>query len=546
MKTHRSYSLFTLTFSLVFAAALTASAKTFDWPIDAPTAIARQFTAYHGETVRFNLRLGGAMTNLSPVCLYYQTNGMGKAEWFGPVPGTVFHPTNDCGAAAYRFFVLCNDPDGKDYTANGSLRLLDSPGFVPNEVPLPVQSLDFAKIEVLNPPWGEGLGNYVDAAISAFAATGMVRCAGSIFTGQEILEGGIIAYNLSDDGTGNDLVLVYDRIEYYKEMLDESLDAATETNAAQTAAIESQASQLSQQSQSLSTLGSQLSAIGAHLNAEDARLVSTNYNSETHMPEAYVEVKITENGESSWLTIWREMTRWDWFLGIYTNDFAALSAALANKGEKEYAFYDGVTGQPAPDGFFWISQPRVAVAAGMAYQRYVDTGGAVWVLESNGMVADVNGTTNGFFRISDDEGNVQFEIVKGDARTVVAVPGAMAHESVMGVTHWFTTYAVTNAASAPVAMFCRDIGRPEWYAESDGDCPCNVSWTNQKSGVYVCEWWAKGTEPQMFMKAEYGQGSESRIVQTAPVEMQYIVVDGVKGRLGTATIDGKTVLTFTP
>ena len=316
-------------------------------------------------------------------------------------------------------------------------------------------------------------------------------------------------------------------------------DAAASTNAAQSAA-------LSQQSQSLSTLSSQVNAIGAHLNAEDARFVSTNYNSATHMPEAYVEVKITENGEPSWLTVWREMTRWDWFLGIYTNQYAVISAALADKGEREYAFYDGVTGESAPDGFFWISQPRIAVAAGMSYQRYVDTGGAVWVLESNGMVADVNGTTNGFFRISDDEGNTQFEIVKGSARTVVAAPGAMTHESVMGVTHWFTTYAVTNAASAPVAMFCRDIGSQEWHAETDGDCPCNVSWTNPESGVYVCEWWAKGTEPKMFMRAKYGQGTESRIVQTAPVEMQYIVINGVKYTLGTATIDGKTVLTLTP
>ena len=129
-----------------------ASAKTFDWPIDATTAGARQFTAYHGETVRFNLQLRGAMTNLTPVAIYYQTNGMGKAEWF-TAPGTVFHPTNDCGAASYRFFVLCTDPDGKDYTANGSLRMLDSPGFEPSSVQLPAQTLDFAKIAVLNPPW---------------------------------------------------------------------------------------------------------------------------------------------------------------------------------------------------------------------------------------------------------------------------------------------------------------------------------------------------------------------------------------------------------
>ena len=671
----------------VFAAAFTASAKTFDWPIDSPAAKAAQFTAYHGETVRFNLRLGGAMTNLSPVAIYYQTNGMGKAEWFGPVPGTVFHPTNDCGAAAYRFFILCNDPDGKDYTANGSLRLLDSPGFEPSAVQLPVQSLDFTKIEVLNPPWGEGPGNYAavsnaamtaaqtatnlvaaatngiprvaesganpgyaanadwahqadnaydadyatyagfayglrgvagertsdaiftqldaaTAALSGKASTNDVHltpvysqtptygdewvCTPATYDGvaiaiERVVDGGYYYYVPNVDGYPipetdppqsilawvpgewpGDVNLVATRVRtdiigYTLGSQTNKVIAATNgvlrTESDPTVPAWAKSAQKPKYTSSEvgaypnasgEQLSSQVASIGAHLNAEDARFVSTNYNSETHLPEAYVEVKVTENGESSWLTVWREMTRWNWFLGIYTNDFAALSAALATKGEREYAFYDGVTGEPAPDGFFWISQPRVAVAAGMSYQRHVDTGGAVWVLESNGMVADVNGTTNGFFRVSDDEGNVQFEIVKGAARTVAAVPGTMAHESVMGVTHWFTTYAVTNAASAPVAMFCRDIGSPEWHAETDGDCPCNVAWTNPESGVYVCEWWAKGTEPRMFMKSEYGQGTESRIVQTAPVQMQHIVINGVKGTLGTATIDGKTVLTFTP
>ena len=307
----------------------------------------------------------------------------------------------------------------------------------------------------------------------------------------------------------------------------DQLDAATATNA--------------MQSSQMNTLGSQVSAIGAHLNAEDARFIATNYNSETRMAEAYVEVKLT-NG---WFTIWREMTRWNWFLGIYNADHAAIIDALADKGEKEYAFYDGVTGQPAPDGFFWISQPRVAIAGGMSYQRYIDSGGAVWVLESNGMVADINGTTNGYFRISDDEGNSQFEIVKGSSRTVAAAPGAVTHSAVMSVTHWFTTYAVTNATSAPVAMFCRNLASQAWLPETDANCPCNVSWTSPDSGTYVCEWWAKSAEPMMFMKAEYGQGSESRVVNFAPVEIQTIVVGDAKYTLGTATINGITVLTAT-
>ena len=171
----------------VLAVALSASAKTFDWPIDATTAGARQFTAYHGETIRFNLLFKGAMTNLAPVCIYYQTNGMAKAEWFGPIPGTVLHPTNDCGAAFYRFFIRCTDPDGVNYTANGSLRMLDSPGFVPNELPLPVKAIDFSIIEVRNAPWAtasdlasatnetfHAATNYTDSAIRS-ATSGLTE-----------------------------------------------------------------------------------------------------------------------------------------------------------------------------------------------------------------------------------------------------------------------------------------------------------------------------------------------------------------------------------
>ncbi len=127
-------------------------AKTFDWRLNAPVAKAETFTAYHGETIRFNLVFSGAMSNVTAEAIYYQTNGMAKTDWFH-VPGTVFHPTNDCGAAAYRFFIKCSDPDGRDYTANGTLRLLDSPGFEPSAIELPAKVLDFAEVEVENAPW---------------------------------------------------------------------------------------------------------------------------------------------------------------------------------------------------------------------------------------------------------------------------------------------------------------------------------------------------------------------------------------------------------
>ena len=175
-----------LSASLLLCVENAASAKTFDWPIDSPAARAASFTAYHGETVRFKLRFGGAMTNLHPVAIYYQTNGMGRAEWF-TVPGTVFAPSNDCGAAAYRFFVRCLDPDGVDYSANGTLRMLDSPGFSPSAVQLPVRTIDFAHVVPFNAPWldpsatnalavscalaSRAATNYTDSATNSLAVT---------------------------------------------------------------------------------------------------------------------------------------------------------------------------------------------------------------------------------------------------------------------------------------------------------------------------------------------------------------------------------------
>ena len=468
--------------AIVFAAALSGFAKTFDVDISTGKPAASNEAFYHGETIEFRAVRGrSVVTNIEYSCIWYTTNNSssvasGEGGWW-KTDGLVFHPTNDVGAAAYRFFLEGRDEIGRDWHANGLLRLLPSPGFTPNTLPLPVATLDFATITVLNPPWGDTdltpATNYTDSV------------AGELTT--EIA-------TKYPNASGN-------------------------------------------------VLAQQVAAIGAHLNGEDAKVMVTNYNSSTHLPEAEFDINVSNN----WLVVWREMTRWNWFLGdVFDPHTNAVARALANKAEKEYAFFDGVTGEPAPDGFFWISQPRVAICAGAAYQRYVDTAGEVWVLESNGMVADINGTTNGYFRISDDKGNVQFEIVKGDSRTVTAAAGAMTRSSVMGVTHWHTTYMVANAVSAPRAMFCRDIANPEWYAEDDPGCPCNVDWTHPSEGIYVCEWWPQGDEPKMFMRSQYGQGSESRIVQNAPVEMQTIVIGGVKGTLGTATINGITVLTFTP
>ena len=140
------------TLVLATLATMATFSKTFDIDISTARPAVSNEAYYHGETIEFRAVRGReAVTNIEFSCVYYQTNGMGQTWW--KTDGLVFHPTNDCGAAAYRFFLEGRDDIGRDWHANGLLRLLDSPGVEPNVLELPVATLDFDTVTVLNPPY---------------------------------------------------------------------------------------------------------------------------------------------------------------------------------------------------------------------------------------------------------------------------------------------------------------------------------------------------------------------------------------------------------
>ena len=303
-------------------------------------------------------------------------------------------------------------------------------------------------------------------------------------------------------------------------------------------------------------LEAQVVAIGAHLNTEDAKFIVTNYNSSTTIPAAHVQIrqKNSQTDEFEWLHIWNEMTRWNKFTGPnfdwdkwpgFDSWRTNIEDQISARAVKEYAFYDGVTGDVAPDGYFWIGQPKIAICAGASYQRYVNGKNAIWILESNGMIADINGTTNGYFRITDAEGKTHFEIVKGDKRTVYAKQYAFRSETIMGVPHYFTTYAITNAVSSPIAhVSVEGLVPGAFVPENDPNCAANIKWSSVPGG-YTLEWWPKADYPSMFVYADYEIGGETYIRNTAPVAMQTIVIDGKKYKIGVSTVSGTKVLSLT-
>lgn len=147
-----------------FAILNSSAAVPLKWTVETTRATPAQFEAYQGETLALEatLQSSGKPVEMSGIAaLYWQTNGMGSAYWEATAAvnsnrlSAVWTPEMDVGARVYNCFI---GQPGKIYRAAFQLRLRPSPGALPNVLPLPVPVIDFAKVRVLNPPWGSGGG----------------------------------------------------------------------------------------------------------------------------------------------------------------------------------------------------------------------------------------------------------------------------------------------------------------------------------------------------------------------------------------------------
>ena len=284
---------------------------------------------------------------------------------------------------------------------------------------------------------------------------------------------------------------------------------------------------------------------------DDCQLVSTNYDSKVHMPSLFMRFKIKneETGSNDWQVVWREMTRWDWLLDNYlpTNYFtkAEVQAELDQKADRAWGHYDSHTGMYAPEGFTWISSPQIALAANMAYQRVVTTGGAIFVLTSTRMTTTLGGdpaSTNGFFRISDDKGNAIFEITKGSESVQPAMAGGITTETIDGNTILHVQYNI-DCAEHPKLYCTRSIDPHlmDWKAEDESGCPALVTWTGS-SGAWVAEVRPYTPSTAFFVQATYKEGGKDTIKHYAPIELTTICIKGTNYPVNIEVINGKKVL----
>ena len=260
-----------------------------------------------------------------------------------------------------------------------------------------------------------------------------------------------------------------------------------------------------------------VSAWETYWDGDEVRVTVTNYDSAVHLPSLYIEQKIEDTEE--YRVVWYECTRWE------SNDvqMAEMRSAIDEKADRAWGFYDSHTGNYAPDGYTWLSSPRIAIAGGLAYQRTLTTYGAVWVLASNGLVAETNGDADtGYFRIKDDEGNTTFEIVRGNKRTVGATAAGIKVTSPRN-SPTVTIEIPYNVVSdvSPTLYGTASLSSPEWTQ-------LEPQWLGH-SGAWTAI--VTTASSQYFVKGEYEVGGETYIRNAAPIS-----VDG--GLYATNTASG--------
>lgn len=258
-------------------------------------------------------------------------------------------------------------------------------------------------------------------------------------------------------------------------------------------------------------------------------------------------------GTGALVRVWSENTRWERHRAEAAAFSNAVDMALAGKAGLDWG-RTTPTGFDAPEGFTWLDTPAVAVAGGLAWQRTVTSEGAVWLLCSNGMVADVGGATNGSFRVVDmATGEPAFEVVQGERRTVGANCGEVyTWKAEDGKTHMRVVYNV--ASDDPPVLHVAEALKPNggtvWHDEGEEGCPAKFAGWTGSSGAWTNALWrasapAAGERDALFCFATYEKGGETVVKNHAPVSMSKIVVGGVTYALGTATVGGHTVLTLT-
>lgn len=577
-------ALFTLHSSLVTLPA----AVPLRWTVETSRAQVAQFEAYRGETLDLEASMksyGSPLATPVQPSLYWQTNGMGAAWWTAPATASgnvlraTWSPTNDCGGTVYNCFI---GGTGATYRAAFRLRMLPSPGFTPNHIPLPTVK---AESDPVFSAW-LATNEFSSAGVDTNTVLSLITSATNelegVGTGRQIIRGNnqygpwdITVFNAQTaqtaqgDSDGRSIIDTYaeksevndlsDRVnslgDHYNELsgavsgLDGTIGThINDTNnphnvtAAQVGAATpedvSAAADSAVATANAYTDG-QTTPLWSYLGAENFRVVVTNYDSAVRPPVASFEYRMTTN--EAFRTVWNETNGLNRAITTATNlAHQAAKQLVNNPANRAWGKYDSETGEASPEGVIQATAPGGLIVGGGLRWSQISAESGWWLITSTDPTLCRTGT-NGVFSIIGSDGQEAIRIVKGDKVTVPAPADGISVAS--GVCT--VTYAV-EAEQHPTAQFASALGGDAgtvWYNEDDADCPVTMAWSGT-SGNYVLTFDTAGLSPG-FVQATYEQGQESYTsFGGAGLELTKIRIGGKVYTVGTATIDGKTVLTL--
>lgn len=322
---------------------------------------------------------------------------------------------------------------------------------------------------------------------------------------------------------------------------------AAVSNAAMSAAS---ASDLAAVASDVTTVVSDVAAVDKKLDAsvslmygDDVIVEVTNYFGSVDQPKLSIKQKVSDGTNETVRTVWDEMTRWNAFLDQYSVFSSNTVAALEEKADRAFGYYDSHTGLVAPAGYTSFSSQGIIIANGMSYQQTVTSAGAVWVLTSDEPTVISGDLEGGHLTITDGEGNSVFEVVKGNKQTVPANPAGLTTTSSGGQTVLNLTYTI-ESDEHPLIEVCSDLRAADWVTEGESGFPATATWSGS-SGEWKVSLVGVEQMNAMFVRGTYETGGETQIKSAYAQQMEKIVIGGVTYTVGTAEIDGKTVLTLT-
>lgn len=275
----------------------------------------------------------------------------------------------------------------------------------------------------------------------------------------------------------------------------------------------------------LAAVEASASLVGLLLQGSNVVAEVTNYNSRVHAPTLRL-LQLSESNE--YYQVWAETNGLARTLaGAIEHADGATNALDAAKADRAWSHHTSGLGADAPNGYTWMSTPNTVLAGGLEFEKHVTTGGAIWILKSNGMSADFHAQTNNtaFLDLSSADGTPVFRVEKTDSYLVGVDVTSL---SVSGDTLICGVNAI--ATEHPLARVRPSLSTGDWIKEEDG-IPASlatVQWSGS-SGAWVCEITNNSGGNSFFATMEYLQEGGTKIINSAPLDVSQgiLCTDGV-------------------